>query len=78
MNPVILTAAAAGLGFAAGLLAWRTRRRVIAPRAGASGASPADRRTDEALLETFPASDPPAAMGSLVSGSPGRRTGGHV
>lgn len=77
MKPVFVIAAA-GLGLAAGLL---VRFRLAAgPRAAGYSRRPgfplaSDRGIDEALLQTFPASDPAAATTSLVSGSPGRPFG---
>ena len=58
-------AIAAGLGMAAAWLIRRGERRLRPGRV-----PNADEGTDEALMGTFPASDPPAAMGSLVTGSP--------
>ena len=68
MRRFSVIAIAAGLGLAAGLLVRLGERRLRPGRV-----REVDQGTDEALLETFPASDPPAAMGSLISGAPSRQ-----
>ena len=73
MRPAFVIAVVASLGLAVGVLVrLATRRRGVDYFPPSNAPAGSDRQTDEALIETFPASDPSAATTSLVSGSPGQ------
>jgi hypothetical protein len=63
MFPVIFRVAAGLAIGAAAALAWRAQRRQVDSRAQ-------DAPIDDAIEDTFPASDPPAFMQSLTAGAP--------
>lgn len=69
MNKIVILTVGVSLGLVAGIL---MRAGGARPRRSRHQGGAHEEGMDGAVEGTFPASDPPATMGSLVSGAPSR------
>jgi hypothetical protein len=60
----------AGLAIGGAAALWLARQRRVGSRRPQADETPENARIDDAVEDTFPASDPPAFMQSLIAGRP--------